>query len=88
MVRKIFSVKFFIFFIGGFLCFASHSLAAFNLTVNPVDGGFDLRFTRLSPGDFKETKEVILRVNSDIGKQYRVSQNIITLGYDGRDCFS
>jgi hypothetical protein len=78
MVRKIFSGKFFIFFIAGFLCFASHSFAAFNLTVDPVDGGFDLRFSRLSPGDFKQVKEVVLRVNSDIGKQYRVSQNIIT----------
>ncbi|MFH0940245.1 MAG: hypothetical protein V1840_00115 [Candidatus Omnitrophota bacterium] len=78
MFRKISSGKFFILFIAGFLCFASHSFAAFNLTVNPVDGGFDLRFPRLSPGDFKQAKEVILRVNSDIGKQYRVSQNIIT----------
>ncbi|MEK7850041.1 MAG: hypothetical protein AAB213_04435 [Candidatus Omnitrophota bacterium] len=78
MVRKIFSGKFFIFFIAGFFCFASHSFAAFNLTVNPVDGSFDLRFTRLSPGDFKQAREVIIRANSDIGKQYRVSQNIIT----------
>jgi len=78
MFRKLSPYKLLIIFIVGSLCFAAHSFAALDLTVTPSDGGFDLRFTRLSAGDFKQAKEVVLRVNSDLGKQYRVSQNIIT----------
>lgn len=60
-----------------FFCSPGVALAAFDLSVVPSDGGFDLRFTRLSPGDFKQTREVVVRVTSDIGKQYRVVQQVI-----------
>lgn len=54
----------------------AQAFAAFNLSVEPVGGGYDLRFQRLSPEDFKQTKEVLVRVSSDIGRQYRVFQRI------------
>lgn len=57
--------------------FPISSYAAFNLTASPTEGGFDLRFSRLSPGDFKQVKEVELRVNSDIAKQYRIVQRVV-----------
>ncbi len=60
-----------------FLCFSSPCLAVFNLTATPQQGGFDLRFGRISPGDFKVSQELTLSVVSDIGKQYRVEQQII-----------
>lgn len=53
------------------------AFAAFNLTATPSDGGFDLRFQRLSPTDFKQTKEITIRVTSDLAKQYRVVAQII-----------
>jgi hypothetical protein len=59
------------------LFFPFSSYAVFNLTASPTEGGFDLRFNRLSPGDFKQVKEVELRVNSDIAKQYRILQRVV-----------
>lgn len=61
-----------------FFILPSVSYAVFNLTVLPSQGGFDLRFQRLAPGDFKQTKEVTLTVTSDIGKQYRILQKVTT----------
>ena len=58
-----------------FLC--NPCFAVFNLTATPSDGGFDLRFGRVSPTDFKVTKELTLRIISDIGKSYRVEQHVI-----------
>lgn len=56
------------------LLFSFPALAAFNITAIPSDGGFDLRFGRLSASDFKEAKEILLTVNNDTGKPYRISQ--------------
>lgn len=75
MSKKNLPVLFILFFLQLFL-FAP-AFAAFNLTVLPPDGGFDLRFRRLSPDDFREAKEVTIQVVSDIGKQYRVIQRLI-----------
>ncbi len=63
-------------FILGFVILPS-AFAAFTMTATPSDGGFDLRFPRVNASDFKQSKEVVLRINSDIGKQYRVAQNVI-----------
>ncbi len=61
-----------------FLFSFSHSaLAVFQLTATPNDGGFDLRFGRISGSDFKVTKEMTIRVSSDIGRQYRVLHRVI-----------
>lgn len=65
-------------FVFAFLCFfCLPSFAAFNITALPADGGFDLRFGRISPGDFKVSKEITINVACDIGKQYRVLQKVI-----------
>ena len=52
--------------------------AAFNLTVSPYDGGLDLRFGHVQSG-VRASKEVSMRITSDIGKQYRVVQTYSTL---------
>ena len=59
------------------LIFCPSVFAAFNLIAQPTEGGFDLRFQRISPTDFKVAKEMTLRVTSDIGKQYRIEQEVI-----------
>ena len=60
-----------------FFCICPSVFAAFNLIATPNDGGFDLRFNRVSPNDFKAAKEVTLRITSDIAKPYRVFQKVI-----------
>ena len=60
-----------------FFCICPSVFAAFNLLATPNDGGFDLRFNRVSPNDFKVAKEVTLRTTSDIAKPYRVFQKVI-----------
>ncbi|MGE5279659.1 MAG: hypothetical protein ACM3L6_02805 [Deltaproteobacteria bacterium] len=40
--------------------------------MTPEDGGFDLRFGRISPQDFKVAKQVTVRISSDTGEEYRV----------------
>lgn len=61
----------------GLLFCVSPAYAVFNLTATPSDGGFDLRFPKLLSSDFKQTKEVTLRITSDLGKQYRITQQVI-----------
>ena len=41
-----------------FFCICPSVFAAFNLIATPNDGGFDLRFNRVSPNDFKAAKEM------------------------------
>jgi len=50
--------------------------ADFRLTALPAEGGFDIRFGRVTPTDFKQSREITLQIASDIGKQYVVSQRI------------
>lgn len=76
--KKLFFVSLVIPFVFVFLCLLCLPVfAAFNITALPAEGGFDLRFGRISPGDFKVSKEITINVDSDIGKQYRVLQKII-----------
>lgn len=72
--RLFFPLALLIFF---FCLFVPNAFATFEMTATPTDGGYDLRFGRVSPVDYKVSKQVTIRVNSDIGKQYRVSQQII-----------
>ena len=60
------------------MIFTSPVYAVFNFTAQPAEGGFDLRFGRINPTDFKQVKEILISVNSDIGKQYRISQKLIS----------
>gem|GEM_PF-507966 len=50
--------------------------AVFDLSVTQMEGGFDLRFGTLQPTDFKLARQMTVRVNSDIGKAYRVFQQM------------
>lgn len=50
--------------------------ALFDLSVTQIEGGFDLRFGTLQPTDFKLARQMTVRVNSDIGKPYRVFQQM------------
>ncbi|MFC1708914.1 hypothetical protein ACFL2J_02495 [Candidatus Omnitrophota bacterium] len=53
-------------------CFA----AVFSLSVDPYEGGYDLRFGKSSTQDTKVVKEITIGVITDIGKQYRVYQRL------------
>ncbi|MFH1691699.1 MAG: hypothetical protein ABIC68_03910 [Candidatus Omnitrophota bacterium] len=75
--RNLRFIIFFIFFILSFISTATCSYAAFNLTVLSSEGGTDIHFEQLAPGDFKENMQMTLTINSTIGKQYRVIQQII-----------
>ncbi|MDD5019034.1 MAG: hypothetical protein PHH75_02015 [Candidatus Omnitrophica bacterium] len=64
-------------FAGALLVFPGKVQAVFDLSVTQIDGGFDLRFGRVEPSDFKLVKQLTLRVNSDTGKAYRVFQQLL-----------
>lgn len=52
------------------------SNAVFDLSITQSEGGFDLRFDRINPDDFKIAREMTVQINSDIGKPYRVFQQL------------
>lgn len=66
-----------VFLIISFFVFTPVSYAVFNITAQPTEGGFDLRFGNIVPTDFKTVKEMLLTVNSDIGTQYRIMQRVV-----------
>ncbi len=78
MTKRNFRFSFFLIFFL-FLPFFSalNAFAEFNLTVLSSEGGTDIHFERLASGDFKENMQMRLTVNSTLGKQYRVTQQII-----------
>ncbi len=57
--------------------FPAIAWAAFTLTAMPEDGGFDLRFGRMGPEDFKIGKQVAIQVVNDTGDPYRVMHRLI-----------
>ncbi|MBL7130627.1 MAG: hypothetical protein ISS45_04420 [Candidatus Omnitrophica bacterium] len=50
--------------------------AVFSLSVEPYEGGYDLRFGKVGTQDAKVIKEITIRVTTDIDKQYRVYQRL------------
>ena len=50
--------------------------AAFSMTVEPYEGGYDLRFGRIDTQDVKVVKEVTFTITTTIDKQYRVYQRL------------
>ena len=54
------------------LCFA-----AFTLSVEPYEGGYDLRFGKVDTQDTKVVKEISMRVTTNIDKRYRVYQRLL-----------
>jgi hypothetical protein len=53
------------------------ALAAFNISVTPFEGGFDLRFGKVSAIGPETNKELVINITTDIGKQYRIRQSIL-----------
>jgi len=58
-----------------FSCQAGY--AAFSLSVTPYEGGFDIRFGKIDVSLGRINKEFTVTLNSDIGTQYRLSQNFL-----------
>jgi hypothetical protein len=50
--------------------------AEFSLSVRPYDGGYDLDFGKIGLIATGTNKELIVNMNSDSGKQYRLIQNV------------
>jgi hypothetical protein len=48
--------------------------AILSLSITPFEGGYDIRFGKISYTGERINREIKLRVTSDIGKQYRVIQ--------------
>jgi hypothetical protein len=51
--------------------------AAFELSIRAYDGGSDLRFGRVNNFGPPPNREVIVSVNSDVGKQYQLVQTLL-----------
>ena len=49
----------------------------FSLSVTPYEGGFDLRYGKVGPATGRVNKELVLRMNTGIAKQYRVIQTLL-----------
>jgi len=56
---------------------AKDSSAVFNISVSPYEGGYDLRFGKVSAVGPRINKEVVVNINSDIGKQYQLVQRLL-----------
>lgn len=54
-----------------------YAYAAFSVSVTPFQGGFDLRFGKISVAEQASNVEVVVSITSDIGKQYRLIQTLI-----------
>lgn len=52
-----------------------YALADFSLSVTPFEGGSDLRYGKIAATTGRVNKEIIVKVSSDINKQYRVIQS-------------
>ncbi|MBU1871564.1 MAG: hypothetical protein KKH80_02050 [Candidatus Omnitrophica bacterium] len=63
-----------ILFLALTLILPRQSFAAFSLSVTPYEGGYDLRYGKVSTEKGRINKEVIVRIASDINKQYRLTQ--------------
>ena len=51
--------------------------AAFSVSVVPFEGGYDLRFGKISLAAGRINKELIVNITSDISKEYRLTQTLI-----------
>ena len=59
------------------LLFSGHAYAAFSLSVTAFEGGADLRYGKIDPSFGRVNKELSVRITTDIGKQYRLVQDIL-----------
>lgn len=75
MKNKLLILMSFLLCIG--LFFQVNAYAAFSLSVTPYEGGSDLRFGKIDPSFGQVNKELSVRITTDIGKQYRLVQNVL-----------
>ncbi|MFH0738313.1 MAG: hypothetical protein V2A59_00425 [Candidatus Omnitrophota bacterium] len=73
------SLGFFILALILSICFilADNAQAAFDVSANPYQGGYDLRFDKITPDMGRINREVTVRITSDIAKQYRLSNMFV-----------
>ncbi len=57
---------------------AQNAYAAFSLSVTPYEGGNDIRFGNVGLDAGVVNKEMTVRITSDVAKQYRVSQMMLS----------
>lgn len=53
---------------------SENCLAAFNLSVSPYEGGYDLRYGKIDATKGRINKELTINITTDINKQYRLIQ--------------
>jgi hypothetical protein len=56
---------------------SEYALATFSLSVVPYEGGYDLKYGKISLDLGRLNKEVTVDIASDIGKQYRLVQTLL-----------
>jgi hypothetical protein len=53
------------------------AFAAFSLSITPYAGGYDLNYGKINGLEPRINKEVVVNINCDIGKQYRLIQSLL-----------
>ncbi len=66
-----------LFGLAAVLLFFVNAYAEFSLSATAFEGGFDLRYGKVVLSLGRINKELSIRITSDIGKQYRLVQNIL-----------
>jgi len=61
----------------GIFVISRDAYAVFSLSVNPYQGGYDIRFDKITPDMDRVNREVTVRITSDIAKQYRLSNILL-----------
>lgn len=73
-ICTIFSV---IFVVGLVFSKPNVALALFSVSARPYEGGFDLRYGKISPASGRVNQEIDVAISSDISKQYRLVQTLL-----------
>ncbi|MCM8800196.1 MAG: hypothetical protein NC900_05695 [Candidatus Omnitrophica bacterium] len=74
MRKRIFIISAVILFYSGFF---SQAYSSFNLSVRPYEGGYELKFGKIEPSLNIINKEVVVNIISDLGKPYRLIQEVL-----------
>lgn len=61
----------------GSFSLTKEALCVFDVSARPYEGGYDLRFGKISSVGPRVNKEIIIDITSDIGKQYRLIQTLL-----------
>ncbi len=60
-----------------FMALPRSAFALFTLSVRPYEGGYELRYGKIGPDSPRVNREVTFTINTDINKQYRITQTIL-----------